>query len=668
MKEISFICRMNSKGLFYYMRMMIIITLIFVCAIHSALSQQHLVDSITTELQQPMADTNRALSMMRLAIDYEVVDTSKAYKAYREAIDFARKKNLYYFLGRIYQNQSILLGTGGNDAQSIASLDSAIFFYQKSGLPRAKKNEAGSYSDIANRLKNQNDYKQALQYYLKGIDILEKAGLDAELVTVYCNVSTLFGDIGEPARQNEYAKKAVAAAINTGQDQKQVMAYIILANSYTMQDDNLTAKKSMDSAGKHFNELILINNVEILFSYYLVLGQVFKNLDQLDSAFNSFQKCFEISKKYNYSYGKAESQLQIGAVAIMLKKYKEAETYLLAGIEDAKAINYYGILDDGYKYLSDIYAVTGRHQLAYEYFQKYKDASDSIINLDSKKYLTELEKKYETEKKDKQIILQQSQLQTRKIINYVLIGSASALLIISLLSYRNYSQKQKLQQQRIADLETQQQLTATEAVLKGEERERTRLAKDLHDGLGGMLSGIKYSFNTMKGNLIMTPENSQAFERSMDMLDSSIKEMRRVAHNMMPEALVKFGLDTALKDFCNEINQSGALQVSYQSIGLENAEIEQTVAITVYRIIQELLNNTMKHAAAKSALVQVTKSDGHLSVTVEDDGKGFDTAVLKSVNGIGWSNIQNRVEFLKGNVDVQSSNEKGTSVFIELSL
>ena len=352
----------------------------------------------------------------------------------------------------------------------------------------------------------------------------------------------------------------------------------------------------------------------------------------------------------------------------MQKKYRDAETYLLKGIEDAKAINYLGMLDDGYKYLSDIYAVTGRYQLAYEYFQKYKDANDSVVNLDAKKYATELETKYESEKKDKQIILQQSQLQKRKIINYILVGSASSLLIISLLAYRTYQQKQKLQQQRINELETQQQLTATEAVLKGEEQERTRLAKDLHDGLGGMLSGIKYSFNTMKGNLIMTPENNQAFERSMDMLDSSIKEMRRVAHNMMPEALVKFGLDTALKDFCNDINQSGALQVSYQSIGLENVVIEQTTAITVYRIVQELINNTMKHAAAKMAIVQITKTDGHLSVTVEDDGKGFDVSLLKHAGGIGWNNIQNRIEFLKATLDVQSSKEKGTSVFIELDI
>ena len=293
---------------------------------------------------------------------------------------------------------------------------------------------------------------------------------------------------------------------------------------------------------------------------------------------------------------------------------------------------------------------------------------DSLLNETIQKSTLELEKKYETEKKDKQIILQQSQLEKRKSLNYILIASAAVLLMLSLLAYRNYNQKKKLQQQRIAELETQQQLTATEAVLKGEEQERTRLAKDLHDGLGGMLSGIKYSFNTMKGNLIMTPENNQAFERSMDMLDSSIQEMRRVAHNMMPEALVKFGLDTALKDFCNDINQSGALQVSYQSIGLENEMIEQTTAITIYRIVQELLNNTMKHAAAKKAIVQVTKSDDQLAITVEDDGTGFDTALLKKSRGIGWSNIQNRVEFLKGTLDVQSQKEKGTSVHIELNV
>ena len=172
----------------------------------------------------------------------------------------------------------------------------------------------------------------------------------------------------------------------------------------------------------------------------------------------------------------------------------------------------------------------------------------------------------------------------------------------------------------------------------------------------------------MKGNLLMTPDNVQAFERSMDMLDSSIKEMRRVAHNMMPEALIRFGLDTALNDFCNDINQSGALKVNYQSLGMESLSMNPTTAITLYRIVQELLNNSMKHAQARSAIVQLTHSNGQLSVTVEDDGKGFDTRILKANKGIGWTNIQNRVEFLKGKLDVNSEAGKGTSVLIELTV
>jgi two-component system, NarL family, sensor kinase len=316
----------------------------------------------------------------------------------------------------------------------------------------------------------------------------------------------------------------------------------------------------------------------------------------------------------------------------------------------------------------------GNFALALTYLDSSNAIKDSLKQGLESDRVEFLDAKYQAEKKEAQISqlqadqeIQQLSMEKKNALNYFLIAAAFIIILIASLLYRNFKQKQKIQQQRISELETQQQLTATEAVLKGEEQERTRLAKDLHDGLGGMLSGIKYSFSTMKGNLIMTPENNQAFERSMDMLDSSIKEMRRVAHNMMPESLLKFGLDTALKDFCNDINKTGALQVSYQSIGMHDAVIEQITAITIYRVVQELINNTMKHAAAGTAIVQVSKTDAGVSITVEDDGKGFDTSLLKEKTGIGWSNIQSRISYLKGTLDVQSEPAKGTSVHIELS-
>lgn len=174
----------------------------------------------------------------------------------------------------------------------------------------------------------------------------------------------------------------------------------------------------------------------------------------------------------------------------------------------------------------------------------------------------------------------------------------------------------------------------------------------------------------MKGNLVMTPDNAQAFERSIDMLDSSIREMRRVAHNMMPEMLLKYGLDTALKEFCTEIDRTDVMRITYQSAGINNTAIDQTLAVTVYRVVQELVSNALKHSRAKNVLVQVHRLEKEklLAITVEDDGVGFDPKQVNQSNGIGWQNIQSRVDFLKGRLDVQSSPGKGTSVMIEMSI
>jgi two-component system, NarL family, sensor kinase len=211
-------------------------------------------------------------------------------------------------------------------------------------------------------------------------------------------------------------------------------------------------------------------------------------------------------------------------------------------------------------------------------------------------------------------------------------------------------------------------LLATATVLKGQKEERSRLANDLNDGRGGVLSGVKYSFNNMKDNLIMTPENMLGFERGLHMLDSSISELRRVAHSMMPEVLMKFGLNTALKDFCTSINGSGVIKIVYQSYGIDDLKLEQATSVTIYRIVQELLNNVIKHAAATKAVVQVNKEGNKLLITVEDDGKGFDTALLNQAKGIGWTNIKYRLDYLQGKLDVQSQAGKGTLVNVEVTV
>ena len=171
----------------------------------------------------------------------------------------------------------------------------------------------------------------------------------------------------------------------------------------------------------------------------------------------------------------------------------------------------------------------------------------------------------------------------------------------------------------------------------------------------------------MKDNLIITPDNMAVFERSLDMIDTSIKELRRVAHNMMPEMLTKFGLDEALKEYCNTINATNLLVVKYQSFGMDS-RLENSVEIIIFRIVQELLNNILKHAAAPEAFVQLIREDNRLNVVVEDYGKGFDTALTETSKGAGWVNIRSRVDYLKGQLDIHSEPGKGTLVTIEFNL
>ena len=527
--------------------------------------------------------------------------------------------------------------------------------------------KATSYRAVFSIYFNVRKKDSALKYAAYAVDLTERIKDSNNIATMYGNLCRIYNEMELYEKAEVFGKKGVAAG-NRYKDYKGMLISMNnLGNCYLSLGKNKEAISIFEqqlSAGQKYKRIRSVSNAltNLGVAYYNVLDKA--NLDRITGKIKEMAPQFDPADKSGQSY----HQLIYGYDFILSKQYAAAEREMLKGLEIAKKDSVTSAMESLYQGLSSLKYLMQDLAGAAFYEDKWLVLNDTLQKQNLREYSMDLEAKYETQNKNARIELQASQLREKSFLNYVLIGSALVLLIISLLLFINYRHKQRMQQQRIAELETQQQLTATEAVLKGEEQERSRLAKDLHDGLGGMLSGIKFSFSTMKGNLILTPENAQAFERSMDMLDSSIKEMRRVAHNMMPEALVKFGLDTALKDFCNDISSSGALQVSYQSIGVANTDINQTTAITIYRIVQELINNTMKHAGARTALVQLSKEDSRMSLTVEDDGEGFDTALLGRSKGIGWSSIQNRVDFLKGKVDVHSQPDKGTSVLIELTV
>jgi two-component system, NarL family, sensor kinase len=632
-------------------------------------AQNPTIDSLEKQLTTTLPDSMRALSMMRLAVNLETIDTLKSMQVYNATLAFAISKKLYHRVGLTYFNQSFLFSKEGRHDDAKIRLDSSLFYLEKSTAADVLFRRALVYGELANNARFRNEFQKSIEYHMKAASMLEKMDKPANLVIVYLNISTFYKEQNEFAKQEAFARKALTIAGKTGNPSDLFKSYVFLALALNMQEKYTVARNVIDSCLNYYSDQ---NDPELLTTYYLTAGLTYMNMNQLDSAMRNFSQSLAIGERNMNAFEINQSKLQVGRVLTMQRKFSEAEPMLLSTTAQMRQTREFVQLQIALDYLARLYEESGDYAKALKYQKEFKSLSDSLSTEKSKEFASRLEVSYETAKKEAKIsalederALQRSSIRQKNLLNYILIASIVTFLLIAVLLYRNYIQKQKLQQQQIRELETANQLNATEAVLKGEEQERTRLAKDLHDGLGGLLSGIKYSFSTMKGNLVMTPDNAEAFERSMDMLDSSILEMRRVAHNMMPEALVKFGLDAALKDFCHDITQSGALNVSYQSINMNDLQIEQTTAITIFRIVQELINNTMKHAGAKNAIVQLSKSGENLSLTVEDDGKGFDTSMLERADGIGWNNIRNRVEFLKGKLDVHSAPGKGTSVLVE---
>lgn len=603
----------------------------------------------------------------------------------------------------------LLLRVGNQYANK--NYDSFYYYLQQADLLAKKinsdKNDFYIYAGYSEYYYYKSDYKKSIEYALKGKDFATKQNDLKLLAKSYNNLAAVYNRFGN----HQSAIDCILKCLDISEKTKDSISFPIRNLTASVTYYNLEqfdkaiiyAKKAYEF-GKLFNNDFAVNmGLNNLSSAYAELNMMDSSIatnkqqlalakqqeDLTNITYALINICHNYFKTGNkaaletyakelstYSKNSPDDQVTaelhtVAALNLMAQQqYQLAKAELDSGIIIAKSINNTDAIGNLYQSFSILYFLQGNIKEGNSYAYKY----DSIIrttNIQKLNFYTEeLETKYETEKKESEIQLQQAKLKQKSTLNYFLIAGATALLLILVLSYRNYRHRQKLQQAKIDELETEKLLTATEAVLKGEEQERSRLAKDLHDGLGGMLSGIKHSLSSMKENLIMTPDNAHAFERSIDMLDSSINEMRRVAHNMMPEMLLKYGLDTALKEFCNEINRSGAAKVNYQSLETDNTAINQTVSVTIYRIAQELVNNAIKHGKANEILVQLHlhRQEQLLALTVEDDGTGFDVNSLNESKGIGWKNIQSRVSFIKGRLDVQSVPGSGTSVMIEINM
>jgi two-component system NarL family sensor kinase len=631
-------------------------------------------DSLLRLLPAAKDDTSKVLLLISTGSVYEHNQPDSALYYYKAAGDLSKKINWPVGILKYISNYTAVLNVQDKYSESLSLNLQAIDLSKKINnnlqLACAYENTAASFYGLKN-------FTAAVDHFLKAATLLEQINDKPRLVISYGNLAAIMTDLDEYDRSYEYGLKAIRLSRD-------------LDDKYSLEEALINTGNTLSYLKKRDSALVLLQQAKLLaaglndrlttLTADIDIADIYRGEGNYTGMKKEADECLTLSLSIGNKEGAAESYLDIGYYYFYQKEFAKAKENETVASGIALQNNLPELIQKCYLLAGDISLATG--DLAE--FTKFRSLKDSMQNLTINNRILrnseELEAKYSLDKKQSEIDslskekqIRELNLAARKNLNMVLAGAVIILLLLAFLYHKNYRQRKKLlmagavqQQQRITRLEQEKQLSAAESILQGQDEERKRLAKDLHDGLGGILSATKYSLSNIKNSMIITEESAAAFERGMALLDKSINELRRVSHNMMPEALVKFGLDTALRDYCNSINQSGAVKLSYQSFDLTDDTVPPAKASVIYRIVQELINNTMKHAGAENALVQLILKNEALSIAVEDDGKGFDPAVLHEHTGIGYSNLQNRVTYLKGTLDMQTAEGKGVSINIEI--
>ncbi|HEX2532976.1 MAG TPA: ATP-binding protein, partial [Chitinophagaceae bacterium] len=242
-------------------------------------------------------------------------------------------------------------------------------------------------------------------------------------------------------------------------------------------------------------------------------------------------------------------------------------------------------------------------------------------------------------------------------------GIGGGLVLVSLLAgllYLRQKARKKAHAQAVQALKQEKEIQLLQALMQGEEQERSRIAKDLHDGAAGMLAAVKMHFSTL-GFQHHEVLQAEGYRQGLQLLDEAAAEVRKTSHNLMPEVLMHHGLDEALRRYCHNLSNSRSLHIQYDSWG-SFGRFRDSFELSVYRIVQELLNNIVKHSKANEAIVQVSVQDSLLSITIEDNGIGFQKSPS---DGMGLNALRSRVQALHGKIEWDSAAGSGVAAYLE---
>lgn len=620
------------------------------------------IDSLI-QLIDRAGDTTRMGLLTELCWELTYVNPQQALQYGQEALTLAEAS----------QNKIGLAGANnrlGIVYDVIGKYDKALEHYNKSLQYSYEINNKKSIASVLNNIGliywNLGDYKRALENYFQALRVFEVVGDDKGIANSLNNIGLIYWDNEQFDEALRYQQEALNMRQKMG-DKYGVGAS--LTNMALIYHDQQNYQWALDLFYKSMAYKEEINDNYGLGISYKGLATTYEKMGNIQEAFKWYEKALRKKWQVNDQYGIASLHLNISAIYMRVADYQRALHHLEKAKKIAEQLKSNKLLYKVYLSMAQCYADKKNYAMAYEYHKKYAAAYDSMFNEQKSKQIAELQILHETEKKEKEIALLNREndianleLRRRTLLLGWVITVFVIILLLMLVVYSRYKIRQQklLQQER----EKQQQLLL-KTIIETQEQERNRISRELHDNVGQMLAAAKFNFTSLADQINIPESASRKLEHIAELLSDAITELSSISQQIMPKILREEGLIPAIDHLLDKTLRKTHVTCRFQHFG-QIERLSETIEIHLYRIVQELISNIIKHSGATEVNVQLSRAKNHLVLTIEDNGKGMNETIQK--NGMGLANITSRAEAMNGKFHYESSPGMGTTSIIRIPL
>jgi signal transduction histidine kinase len=525
---------------------------------------------------------------------------------------------------------------------------------------------------VIRKLLENGNSEEALQKLNLFIETAKKNNNQQLIIDGNMLLADVFRDHGDYKKSTETFNSIIPLSINNAEN----LQYIYFKKGGNFQLDN-----QLDSAKVNYEKAIIVGkNVE---KKENLKAKIFANLSgifYLQGNYEEAIKNYKIAANYQQILGNKDIEAGIlnnlGSVYYMQGKYKDALNVF------QQAFNLVGFGQEDLQkqtrsrsYINMAYAYSGlkNYKKAFEYQDKFFSLNDSLQQELKYKEIALIQSKYSLATKEKETEIEKSKRKDAEVLTYglglailILLTGIYVLFKVYRLNKKNYllqiSEAKLLNQNKIDKIKSDLQIKILAATLDGRLEERKTIASVLHDNVSALLSAINLhlyaSKKKIKDNLPVELDKAQSI------LEEAAEQIRNLSHNLIPGVLLKFGLGVAVQDLCEKLSNSN---ITFSSNAKNIERFNQNFEIKMFNIINELVNNILKHSKAKNGTIKLEQLNGNLQIIVFDDGVGFDIKEIELKNGIGLSQVKARIQVLKGVINIKSTNE-GTRIFISVPI